>query len=104
MNEVSPLDRIEAVLLRVIEVADRLARCAEAVSNPTYSVVERGKHGSTLLEIQSIRSTAGNIIITVKAANASSETMPTGRPLIGVSLTKDELDNLLDDANAKDVF
>jgi hypothetical protein len=66
MNELDKIDRLDATLLKVHEVAERLARCAEAVANPTYSVVRRGFNGNELLEIVSVRMTAGQIIITVK--------------------------------------
>jgi hypothetical protein len=63
----SQLDRFEAL-------AERMARCAEAVSNPTYAVyLQRGDGGLKLLETVAVRMTAGQIIMTVKMPGEQPE-------------------------------
>ena len=61
------LTQLERTLEKVYEVSERLARCAEAVTNPTYSVYLRDATGRTeLLPVVAVRMTGGQILITVK--------------------------------------
>jgi hypothetical protein len=68
VNDLVKLDRIDKTLEKCLEVSERLARCAEALSNPTYSVRMRDHTGrSWVLAVEAIRSCAGELVITVKA-------------------------------------
>jgi hypothetical protein len=60
------MSQLETTLGKVYEVAERLARCAEAVSNPTYSVQLVANGLVQLLEVVAVRMSGGQIILSVK--------------------------------------
>lgn len=55
-------ERLELAVKKSVEAADRLLKCAESISNPTYSVVMDGRE----LEIQMVRHFSGQKNIVVK--------------------------------------
>lgn len=61
----SELQTLADAIAKANAAAERLVRCAESISNPTYSVVMRGEQGE--LQILAVRHFQGQIIITVQS-------------------------------------
>jgi hypothetical protein len=56
---------LTAAIHRASEAAEKLLKCAESISNPTYSVVMQGERGE--LQILAVRHFQGQIILTVQS-------------------------------------
>jgi hypothetical protein len=68
MNELVKMEavkRLEEAIKKSTDAAERLLKCAESISNPTYSVTMQGQQGE--LEIMAVRHFQGQIVISVKS-------------------------------------
>jgi hypothetical protein len=74
MNELVKMEavkRLEEAIKKSVDAAERLTKCAESISNPTYSIAMQGQ--ASTLEILAVHHFQGQICITVKSPFSNIE-------------------------------
>lgn len=74
MNEIVKMEavrQLEAAVKKAAEAAEKLLKCAESLSNPTYSVSMQGHAGE--LEILAVRHFQGQIVLMIKSPFSEAE-------------------------------